>query len=146
MIFYFVSFHNPRVRPKTNPRPALPASGKPMSTGKKGKLLCRILGIAAVVTPCPVPVPVEFKLFVRLDSRGCDNVCNFSQFIFRIPCDCKYARAAKNIPATIASIFIMYLIAKPMRKPAIPPKPTLVKRGVKLFVVSAIIYYYDLLR
>jgi hypothetical protein len=121
-----------------------------MSTGKNGRLLCRILGMTAavVVAPWPVPVPVavEFKLFVRLDSRGCDNVCNFSQFIFRIPCDCKYARAAKNIPATIASIFIMYLIAKPMRKPAIPPKPTLVKRGVKLFVVSAIIYYYRLLR
>jgi hypothetical protein len=119
-----------------------------MSTGKKGRLLCRILGIAAVVVVvvAPCPVPVEFKLFVRLDSRGCDNVCNFSQFIFRIPCDCKYARAAKNIPATIASIFIMYLIARPMRKPAIPPKPTLVKRGVKLFVVSAIIYYYRLLR
>jgi hypothetical protein len=59
-----------------------------MSTGKNGRLLCRILGIA------PCPVPVEFKLFVRLDRRGCDSVCNFSQFIFRIPCDCKYARSA----------------------------------------------------
>jgi hypothetical protein len=57
-----------------NPRPALLASGKPMSTGKMGRLLCRIPGIE------PCPAAIEFKLLVRLDSRD----CNFTQFTFKI--------------------------------------------------------------
>jgi hypothetical protein len=61
---------------------------------------------------CPA-TPVEFKLLVRLDRKGCDNVCNLPQFTFKIPCDCKYARAAKNIPAITASIFITYRKAIP---------------------------------
>ena len=57
-----------RVRPSMNPRPALPTNGKPISTGKKGRLLWIILGI--VLCPVPVPTPVEFRLFVIVDRIG----------------------------------------------------------------------------
>jgi hypothetical protein len=49
--------------------------------------------------------------FTKFDKTGRNNVCNFPQFIFKIPCDCKYIKAAKKRPATIASIFRTYLIA-----------------------------------
>jgi hypothetical protein len=111
--------------PKTNPRPAAPASGRPISTGKKGRLVCKI----------PVVPAVEFRLLARLDRRGWDNVCNLPQFTFKIPCDCKYARTAKNIPVITARIFIIYLNAIPKRKPTIPAKPTVVKK------LSVIIFF-----
>ena len=67
LLFPRLSFHL-RVRPSMNPRPALPTNGKPISTGKKGRLLWIILGI--VLCPVPVPTPVEFRLFVRVDRIG----------------------------------------------------------------------------
>jgi hypothetical protein len=123
-----------------NPRPALPTNGKPISTGKKGRSLWMILGI--LLCPVPVPIPVELKLFVRVDRIGSDIVCNFPQLTFSIACDCKYIKAARNKPAITAIIFITYLIAMPTKNPAIPPNPTVVKRGIKLVAFSATIVIF----
>jgi hypothetical protein len=54
-----------------------------------------------------------------------------------MPSDCKYIKAARNkLIAIIASIFIIYLIAMPIRYPTNPPNPTEVKSGIKLAAFS----------
>jgi hypothetical protein len=39
--------------------------------------------------------------------------------------------AVKNIPAPTANIFMTFLIAYPIRNPATPPNPTVVRSGLK---------------
>lgn len=52
-------------------------------------------------------------------------------------------RAAKNIPAITTSIFIIRLRANPIKKPAMQPKPIVLKNGIKLFAISTIIIFYS---
>jgi hypothetical protein len=53
----------------------------------------------------------------------------------------KYNRAAKNTPAITASIFIIRFIVKPIKKPAIPPKPIVLTNGMVLLSMPLIFLF-----
>ena len=71
-----MTYHYLLVRPRINPKPTLPTSGRPISIGMKGSrlLLWMRFGMAvvlAILPLCPVAiVVVEFRLFVRDERTG----------------------------------------------------------------------------
>jgi hypothetical protein len=73
----------------------------------------------STVDTCPESV----KEFESVVTEDWDTDCSLSQLTLIRPCDWRYIKAAKKLPAITARIFITRFIAKPARKPITPPEP-----------------------